>query len=131
MRKILIVALVLIPFFVNRATPDDYDWDLDGDGDPTTERVAANRADHSVFGAAVSAIISNNQALQSFVTPAISALVRRGLTSKAALVTEDMPLNEKEKLSRKIALLLVHEVNPYEEFFPAEEALIRGIASIR
>jgi hypothetical protein len=127
MRKILIFAIVLIPFVVNRVTTDDYDWDVNGDGNTTSERIAAFHANHSVFGAAVSTIMSNNPALQSFVTPAVRALVRRRLTSKAALVTEDMSLNEKEKLSRKVALLLVHEVNPYEEFFPAEEALIRGM----
>lgn len=127
MRKIVIVVLVLISYFVNRATPDDF-GDVSIGECFDRECIAAHRAPHSVFGAAVGAILSNNSALQSFVTPAVRALVRRRLTSKAALVTEDTPLNEKEKLSRKIALLLVHEVNPYEEFFPAEEALIRGMS---
>ena len=127
LRKILIVGLVLVPFFINRATPDDYDWDLDGDGDPTTERVAANRADHSVFGAAVGAIMSNNPALECFVTPAVRALVRRRLTKSVALVTENSQMTDKEKLDAKIALLVVREANPFQEFYPAEHALIKGV----
>ena len=127
MRKILIVGLVLIPFFVNRATPDDHEVSLDEDI-PVAGSLAASYTPRLFFGAAVGAIMSNNSALESFVTPVVRALVRRRLTSKAALVTEDTSLNENEKLSPKIALLLVHEVNPYEEFFPAEEALIRGMS---
>jgi len=126
LRKILILGFVLIPFFVNRATPDDYDWD--GDGDPRTERIAANRADHSVFAAAVGTIMSNNPALQSFVTPAVRALVRKRLTKSGALVTANSQMNDKEKLEAKIALLVVREVNPLQEFYPAEHALMRGIS---
>jgi hypothetical protein len=126
MRKIL-VGLVLIPFFVNRATPDDYDWDLDGDGDTTSERIAASHANHSVFGAAVGEILSNHPAFQSFVTPAIRALVRRRLTSNAALVTESSNLSDAKKLEAKIALLLVDEVNPFQRLYPAERALVEDV----
>ena len=126
-KRMLIVGLVLIPFFINRATPDDYDWDLDGDGDPTTERVACNHADHSIFGASVGAIMSNNAALESFVTPAVRALVRRRLTKSVALVTENSQMSDKEKLDAKIALLVVREVNPFQEFYPAEHALVKGV----
>jgi hypothetical protein len=127
LRKILIIGLVLVPFFINRATPDDYDWDLDGDGDPTIGRVACNHANHSIFGAAVGTIMSNNPALQSFVTPAVRALVRKRLTKSGALVTANSQMSDKERLDAKIALLVVREVNPLQEFYPAEHALMRGI----
>jgi hypothetical protein len=127
MRKILIFAVVLIPFVVNRVTPDDYDSDLDCDGDTTSERIAASHGNHSIFGAAVGAIISNNPTLQSFVTPAVRALVRRRLTG-GSLVNTNSQMNEKEKLEAKIALLLVREACPYQEFYPAEIALMKGIS---
>jgi hypothetical protein len=127
MRKMVIVVLVLIPFFVNRATPDDYEFSLDK-GIPASGSLAANYARHSVFGAAVGAIMSNNPALQSFVTPAVRALVRRRLTKSGALVTANSQMSDKEKLDAKIALLVVREVNPFQEFYPAEHALMRGIS---
>ena len=73
------------------------------------------------------AIMSNNPALQSFITPAVRALVRRRLTKSVALVTENSQMSDQEKLDAKIALLLVHEVNPFQEFYPAEHALIKGV----
>jgi hypothetical protein len=126
MRKILIVVLALVPFFVNRATPDASEFSLDEDI-PAAESLAANYALHSVFGAAVRTVISNNPALQSFVTPAIRALVRRRLTKSVALVTESSQMSDKEKLDAKIALLVVREVNPYQRFYPAERALVEGV----
>lgn len=126
MRKILILGLVVLPFFVNRITPDDYDLSLD-EAIPAAGLIVANRSMHSVFGAAVGAIISNNPALQSFVTPAIRALVRRRLTKSVALVTESSQMSDKEKLEAKIALLVVREVNPFQEFYPAEHALVKGV----
>jgi hypothetical protein len=127
MRKILILGLVLIPFFVNRATPDDYESSLDEDI-PAAGSLAANYAHYSVFGAAVGAIISNNPALQSFVTPAIRALVRRRYATSAALVREDSELNEKQRCEIKTALLILAEMNPHQEFYPAEHALIKGVS---
>ena len=73
------------------------------------------------------AIMSNNPALQAFITPAVRALVRRRLTKSVALVTENSQMSDQEKLDAKIALLLVHEVNPFQEFYPAEHALIKGV----
>jgi hypothetical protein len=73
------------------------------------------------------AIMSNNPALQSFITPAVRALVRRRLTKSVALVTENSQMGDQEKLDAKIALLLVHEVNPFQEFYPAEHALVKGV----
>ena len=126
LKRILIVGLVLIPFFVHRATPDDYEFSL-GQHIPAAGSLAANYAHHSVFGAAVGEIMSNNAALQCFVTPAVRALVRRRLTKSAALVTENSQMSDKEKLDAKIALLVVREVNPFQEFYPAEHALIKGV----
>src|SRR5436853_113472 len=74
-----------------------------------------------------SAIMSNNAALQSFITPAVRALVRRRLTKSVALVTENSQMSDEEKLDAKIALLVVREVNPFQEFYPAEHALIKGV----
>jgi hypothetical protein len=122
----LIVGCVLIPFFVNHATPHDYDLSLDEDI-PAAGSFTANYAHDSVVGAAVGEIMSNNAALQCFVTPAVRALVRRRLTKSAALVTENSQMSDKEKLDAKIALLVVREVNPFQEFYPAEHALIKGV----
>jgi hypothetical protein len=124
-RTILIFGFVLIPFFVNHATPDDYEFS--SDGIPAEGSLAANYAAHSAFGAAVGAMLSNNPALQSFLTPGIRALVRRRLTKSAALVTENSRMSDKEKLDAKIALLVVREVNPFQEFYPAEHALVKGV----
>jgi hypothetical protein len=126
MRKILIFGLILIPYFVNRATPDDYDFSRDQDVSAAGS-LAANYAPYSVFGAAVGAI-SNNPALMSFVTPAVRALVRRRFTNSAALVREDSELNEKQHCEIKTALLILAEMNPHQEFYPAEHALIKGVS---
>jgi hypothetical protein len=125
-RKILIVGFVLIPFFVNHATPDDYDFSL-GQDIPAAGSLPGVHAPDSVFGASVGAMMSNNPALQSFITPAVRALVRRRLTKSAALVTENSQMSDKEKLDAKIALLVVREVNPFQEFYPAEHALVKGV----
>src|SRR5690242_17538950 len=125
LKKFLIFGFVVIPFFINHATPDDYEFS--DDDTPAEGSLAANYAAHSVFGAAVGAIMSNNPALQSFLTPGIRALVRRRLTKSAALVTEDSRMSDKEKLDVKIALLVVREVNPFQEFYPAEHALVKGV----
>ena len=126
LKRMLIFGCVVIPFFFNHARADDYDLSLDEDI-PAAGSLAANYAHHSVFGAAVGEIMSNNPALQCFVTPAIRALVRRRLTKSAALVTENSQMSDKEKLEAKIALLVVREVNPFQEFYPAEHALIKGV----
>ena len=126
LKRMLIVGCVVIPFFVNHATPDDYDLPLD-EGIPAGRSLIANCAHHSIFAAAVGEIMSNNPALQCFVTPAVRALVRRRLTKSAALVTENSQMSDKEKLDAKIALLVVREVNPFQEFYPAEHALVKGV----
>jgi len=124
-RKILMLAFVLVPFFVNHVTLDDYEFSLDEV--PAEGLLSANRAAHSVFGAAIGVIMSNNPALQSFVTPGVRALVRRRLTKSGALITENSQMSDKEKLDAKIALLVVREINPFQEFYPAEHALIKGV----
>jgi len=126
LKRMLIVGCVAIPFFINHATPDDYDLSLDNDI-PAARLLVANYPHHSVFAAAVGEIMSNNPALQCFVTPAVRALVRRRLTSNVALVTESSNLSDAKKLEAKIALLLVREVNPYQRFYPAERALVEGV----
>jgi hypothetical protein len=126
-RKILIVAFVLIPFVVNHATPDDYDFSLDQDM-PAAGSLAANHGPHLVFSAAVAAIMSSNPALESLITPAVRALVRRRYATSVALVREDSELSEKERCEVKTALLVVAEMNPHQEFYPAEHALIKGVS---
>ena|ERR1700719_3283791 len=65
--------------------------------------------------------------IQPFITPAVKKLVSDRLARHVALVEKDQALSAKQKIDIKIALLVVHIINPFEEFFAPEEALIRGV----
>lgn len=65
--------------------------------------------------------------LLKLYTPRVRALVEHRLTNHVPLIERASRFAKKKRLEVKVALLVVHIINPFEDFFASEEALIRGI----
>jgi hypothetical protein len=66
--------------------------------------------------------------LQPLITPAVEKLAHRRILSGEPLVTPAGEVTGK-RADVKIALILVHILNPYEVLRKEEEALLRGVSS--
>lgn len=67
--------------------------------------------------------------LRPLITPAIRKLAIRRLKDSQNLFTGEKLSVKMARHQVKLALLLVHLMNPLEDFSAEEEALIRGISS--
>jgi hypothetical protein len=67
--------------------------------------------------------------IQPYLSATVKKLIHRRLTRHEGLIRDGAKLSEKRRAEIKIALLAVHIINPLEEFFDPEEALIRGIST--
>lgn len=67
--------------------------------------------------------------LRPLITPAVRKVADERLLTGESLVKKGHEPQGKRRQLVKIALLVVHIMNPFERFFAEEEALLRGVSS--
>lgn len=62
------------------------------------------------------------------LTPKVRNLAMGRLLGGEALITAGEKVSEEDRSARKLAIILVRQINPHEDLNEAEEALLRGMS---